>query len=219
MSSIGNDTAATIVETDTLALIARADNIVKNCTGTNCNVSDVTRTSITQNLSKLAQEQSMATLILLSISTSSIIGREIYEAYLNLGAAVASVYNFQCGNNVNNTTCVTNATSVKTAQNNLENLLVQPATNEANHIVVVSILLIIGIIAFILFFIFLIIGLFETMFEASAAGAAYASQLQTQEQPTTIQLVQPVQPVQIQPVVQKVAVPASPFDITEPVYE
>jgi len=205
MSSLGTDTATTIVETDTATLIVQADNIVKGCTGTNCNTSDTIRTSITQNSSILAQNQATATLVLLSIPTSSVLGRQIYEAYLNLGAAVASVYNFQCGDNTTtSSTCVPNASSVKDAQNSLQSLLVQPATNQANHIIVLSILLAIGIIAFILFFIFLIIGLFEKLFEAPVEGAKYAARLEA---------------IQEQPEMEKIPIPASPFDTTEPVYK
>lgn len=228
MSRIGNDAAATIVETDTLAMIAEADSIVKSCTGPNCNISTNTRTTITRQLSTLAQNQAQATFALLSIPSSSVLGRNIYNAYLDLGSAVSSVYNFQCGNNTaNSTNCVTNASSVQTAQNNLQQLLVQPAVNEANHVIILSILLGIGIIAFILFFIFLIIGLFEKMLEAPELGASYMQHIQQQTQvpilqpqPITTQLIQtssnPVTSVS-QP--SQVAVPASPFDTTDPVYK
>lgn len=166
MSQIGSETAKTIVNTDTLTLIERANIIVIGCTGTNCNVSDSTRRIIKQELSTLSQEQSNATLTLLSLTPSSTLSRNINDAYINLGAAVSSVYNFQCGNiTVNATNCVTNASSVQIAQNNLESLLVQPATNEINHIVVLSILFIVAMIAFLLFFIFLLIGLIEGIIE------------------------------------------------------
>jgi hypothetical protein len=220
MSDIGNNTAATIVETDTLALIERADNIIRSCTGTNCNVSEATRTTITQQLSLLAQDQAKSTLILLSIPLSSVFGRNIVNSYMNLGAAVASVYNFQCGNNtVNSTRCVTNASSVQAAQNNLQFLLVQPAENEFHHVIVLSILLIIAIIAFILFFIFLIIGLIEKMLEAHQV-----QYIVTTQEPAQLHIIQPtVQPtIQVNtttPTTQKIAVPVSPFQTTEPVYQ
>lgn len=225
MSRIGNDAAATIVETDTLAMTAEADNIVRSCTGPNCNVSTTTRTNITRQLSTLAQNQAQSTFTLLSIPSSSVLGRNIYNAYLDLGSAVSSVYNFQCGNNTTNSVnCVTNASSVQTAQNNLQSLLVQPAVNEANHVIILSILLSIGIIAFILFFIFLIIGLFEKMLEAPELGATYMQHIQEQAQVPIIQaqpISQQVAQTLVSPVTQstRVALPASPFDTTDPVYK
>lgn len=223
MSNLGHDTAATIVETDTLALIAEADSVVQSCTGPNCNVSQDIRNTINQNVSQLAQEQSNLTLSALSIPSSSVLGRQIYTAYVNLGAAVASVYNFQCGDTItNSTTCVLNASSVQTAQNNLQSLLNQPTQNEINHLIILSILAIIALIAFILFFIFLIIGLFEKMFEAPEAGAEYMShiqQLSTQPNQQIQSYSQSKNPSILQVQSEKIPVPASPFDTTEPIYE
>lgn len=236
MSNIGNNAAATIVETDTLAMIAEADNIVRSCTGPNCNVSTTTRTNITRQLSTLAQNQAQLTFTLFSIPSSSVLGRNIYNAYLELGSAVSSVYNFQCGNNTTNSVnCVTNASSVQIAQNNLQSLLIQPAVNEVNHVVILSILLSIGIISFILFFVFLIIGLFDQMLEASELGLqsyplpadispTYMQHIQEQTQVPIIQaqpLSQQVVQTTVSPVIQskQVAIPASPFDTTDPVYK
>lgn len=183
---LARDAVNTIVNTDTHSLIAEADNIVRSCTGTNCNTSDMVRTHITKRLSELAQDQSAAVLILLSVPSSSTLGRSIYESYLNLGAAVASVYNFQCGNNITNSnTCVSTASSVLIAQSNLENLLIQPTTNQINHIVILSILFSIAIISLLIFFIFFIIGLFETDTQISP------------QRPVVIQPISP--PVIIQP--------------------
>src|SRR5947208_4321077 len=158
--------ATTIVRLDTQALINEADNIVKSCSGTNCNTSNAVRTSITESLSFLAQQQSNATLRYLSISSSSVLGRQIYEAYLDLSASVSSVYNFQCGNNtITSSTCVPNALPVITAQNNLQTLLVTPAINNAKHIAVLSLTAFLLILTFGMFIFFLFIGLFEYLVE------------------------------------------------------
>jgi hypothetical protein len=163
MANTGNDTATNIVNNDTLSLINQADNIVKSCYGKkSCNVSLATRREITEQLSTLAQKQSEDTIFLLSVPVSSVRGREIYESYLLLASAVSSVYNFQCGDNtVNSDICVSNASSVIAAKNNLQLLLIEPVTNEINHIIILSILACTGLILFLLFFIFFIIGLFE----------------------------------------------------------
>ena len=246
MSHIGYQAAATIVHTDTLAMIFQADNIVRACTGTNCNVSPSTRTTITQQLSMLAQDQATATLFLLSIPSSSVLGRNIYEAYLDLGAAVASVYNFQCGDvTVNSTNCVTNASSVQTAQSNLQNLLITPAINETNHILILSILFSITIITSILFFIFLIIGLFQRMFESPTLYMTHLqdnSQVPIMQPYSQVPIMQPYSQVPIiqtssqvpiiqtssevpiiqtssQAVAPKVAVPVSPFNTDTSVSE
>jgi hypothetical protein len=185
--------------TDTTALISQANIIVQACTGTNCNVSQETRRAITEKLSILAQEQSDTTLFLLGIPKSSVIGRNIYESYLNLGAAVSSVYNFQCGNNVTNSyTCVPNSNNVKLAQDSLQTLISQPAQNEIHHITILSILMSIAIIALILFFVFLIIGMIETLIYTP--GYIYRS-LHHQSQQPTIQSQQPTIQSQ-QPIIQ-----------------
>lgn len=206
-SSIGNTTAAAIVDTDTLQLISQADSIVQSCTGgTGCNTSLATRTSITENLSKTAQTQANNTLRVLSISPYSVLGRNIYNGYIELGAAVSSVYNYQCGNStVNSTTCVTNASSVHTAQDNLQSLLSQPAIDDTKHIIILSILLCIAVTAFILFFVFLIIGLIGALAIAPVAGAEYMKSIKQSTEPSST--------------TKQIAVPASPFDTTEPIYQ
>lgn len=221
MSQLGTDTASAIVDTDTLALIAQADVIVRNCSGPNCNVTTSTRQAITQQLSELSQQQARGTLTILAVPTSSVLGRQITEAYINLGAAVSSVYNFQCGTTtVNSTTCVTNAAAVQSAQNTLESLLVQPAANEANHVVVLSILAVVGIVAFLLFFIFLLIGLVEAHENREyAAGVASVTSpipitIHSTSQPPRI----PVQPIPVTSsnsvpftTESNIPLPASPF--------
>ncbi len=158
--------AHSIVETDTNALINLANEITMSCTGTNCNVSDTNRTAITRQLSILAQQQSNDVLILLSVPASSIIGRQIYESYLNLGSAVSSAYNYQCGDNVNTSfVCVNNSTSVEIAQKNLEYVLTQPTQNQVNHITVLSILFVIALITSFLFFVFFLIGFSEMIYD------------------------------------------------------
>ena len=210
-SSIGNTTAAAIVDTDTLQLITQANFIVQSCIGgPGCNTTPETRTSITENLSKTAQEEANETLRLLSIPPSSVLGRNIYNGYIDLAAAVASVYNYQCGNNtVNSTACVTNATSVQTAQDNLQSLIEQPAIDNTKHIIILSILLCIGIIAFILFFVFLIIGLVGTITVAPVPATEYMKSIrQSAGTGATIPCVE-----------KQIAIPASPFDTTEPIYQ
>lgn len=188
---IGSDTAAAIVQTDTIALINKADDIVRACTGTNCNTSSATRTAITEQLSTLAQNQAASTQRFLSVPSNSVVGRNIYEGYLNLGAAVASVYNFQCGNStVNSLTCVTNATSVRNAQVNLEAVLLQPAQNEGSHIVVLSFLITLVLFAFFLFFIFFSIGLIGSIVEIPVVAATTSVQVA----PVPITHVAPVAP-------------------------
>lgn len=215
MSELGNNAASTLVDIDTLGLISEADNVVNNCTGSNCNISEATRTTITHRLSELAQTQANATLLIFFIPSSSTLGRQIYEAYLNLGAAVSSVYNFQCGNStVNSISCVNNATSVQTAKKKLQSLLIRPADNEIRHIVITAILAIVGIVAFIMFFIFLIIGLFQKMLEAPEAGARYMQHIQnitnTPNIPNT-----PTADINTS----NISVPASPFETIEPIYK
>lgn len=205
--SINNNISSTIVKLDTEALITQADNIVKTCTGTNCNISTSTRLSITQNSSFLAQEQFEETIRFLSISRSSVLGRQIYEAYINLGAAVASVYNFQCGNNtVTSSTCVPNAISVITAQNELQSLLLTPITNNTKHVAVLTLISFLIFISISLFFLFLILGLFE-----------YLIEVVVEERVERTLQVQPVQPAQVQPVqVQPIQQPSQEQPIPQP---
>lgn len=165
MSRIGTDTATAIVQTDTLSLINKANSIVTACTGTNCNTSVTTRSTITRELSTLSQSQSTSTQQLLSIPPNSIIGRNIYESYLNLGATVAAVYNFQCGNTIQtNSTCVIDSTAVKTAQANLEALLIEPSQTAGSHALIIGMLAVLVFLFAVLFFIFFTIGLFEKAF-------------------------------------------------------
>lgn len=155
--------AASIVDVDTLSLIAEANQIVQNCSGSNCHSSSETQRQITEQLSILAQNQARSTQHLLVVPASSKIGRDIYEGYIELGAVVAATYNYQCGNNVTNSvTCVTNASAVQIAQQNLETVLLQPAQIETNHVIVISILVSLILVALLLFFVFFVIGLFHT---------------------------------------------------------
>jgi len=214
-SSIGNTTAAAIVDTDTLQLIYQANSIVQSCTGgPGCNTSPETRTSITQQLSKTAQDEANDTLRVLSLPSCSVLGRNIYNGYIDLAAAIASVYNYQCGNTtVNSTACVTNATSVQTAQDNLQSLISQPATDNTKHIIVLSILLCIAVIAFILFFVFFIIGLVGTLTIAPVGSMNAVSRSNGSEYMKSIE-----QSGQT-PLVSQIAVPASPFDTTQAIYQ
>jgi len=208
-SSIGNSTAEVIVDTGTLRLINEANLIVKSCTGgPECNTSIQTRNLIKENLSKTAQEEAINTLKILSVPPSSVLGRNIYNGYIELAANVSAVYIHQCGSStVNATACVTNASSVQSAQTKLRSLLVQPATDEAKHIIVLSILLSIGIIAFIIFIVFFIIGIVGALSITPVAGAKYMKNIEYKPETT------PVKNVETQ-----VAVPVSPFDTTESIY-
>ena len=207
-SSIGNSAASAIVEADTLQLISQADSIVQSCVGgPGCNTSPQTRALIKQTLSETAQADARETLRLLSVPASSVTGRNIYDGYIALAASVSSVYNYQCGDDTTkSTSCVTNSTSVQTAQDNLQSLISQPSIDNTKHIIVLSILLSIAVIAFILFFVFFVIGLVGTAAMAPLAGADYAKsvELQGSVDPTPVQT--------------PMAVPASPFDSTETIY-
>lgn len=221
-SSIGNNTAEVIVDTDTVELIAQADSIVQSCTGLNCNISPDTQNKITQNLSSTAQTQANDAIKVLSIPPSSILARDVFDGYIELATAVSSTYNYQCGaTTVNSASCVTSSSSVQSAQNNLVSLLSPPAEADVNHIVIVSILMAIAVTAFILFFVFLIIGLVGSLTAVPSEGAAYIERIQeaatnvSQANQVQIHTTTPPSP----PVVQQIAVPASPFDTTEPVYE
>lgn len=164
MSSIGNDTAASIVTNDTNALINKANQIVLACRGTNCNTSPETRQAITQQLSTLSQSQAFHTMNILDVPHNSVIGRNIFNSYINLAAVVAATYNYQCDDNtVSGPSCVLQSTSVITAKNNLQSLLVEPASNNVINISAISILSVVAIIAGILFIIFLILGIAEHM--------------------------------------------------------
>jgi hypothetical protein len=165
MSHLGNSTAETIVNENILELIYTANSIVSACTGPNCNVANSTQTKIKQQLSLVSQQQFETTLSLLSIPTSSIIAKEIFNAYLDLAASVSSVYNYQCGATINTSTeCVTNSSSVKSSQYRLQQLLTIPAINQVNHITIVSILSTIAFVAMLLFLILFLLGLIESLF-------------------------------------------------------
>lgn len=208
-SSIGNDTASSIVTTDTNALISQADSIIRACIGVNCNTSAATRTQITQQSSTLAQQQANNTLTTLGVPRNSILGRNINVAYLNLGSAVASVYNFQCGDSTaNSNSCVSNASTVKDAQDTLRSLLTSPSTNDASNAIVISILSIVGFTSIMLFFIFLFIGIFG-MVPSRTPIVNYAEPVfeSPAPQPT---IITPI--VESKPISPPIATPASPFD-------
>lgn len=155
-----NQTATSMVRADTLALIDKANDIVRNCSGVNCNLSRTTRASIMQELSKLAQRQSNLALVSLSILPSSILGRNIYDAYLRLGFAVSSTYNYKCKDDVTTgQKCVTSSPYVREVQSDLEDLLRWPIADRTDRAIVLSILLSVGMLALLLFLAFFIIGL------------------------------------------------------------
>lgn len=157
-----SNTANNIVDDDIMELIEEANKIVRSCSGINCNFSTTTQTQISQSLSKTAQNRASGIIYDFSIPRNSVVARNIYDGYLNLGAAVSSTYSYQCGSTTaNNVNCILNSDSVQTARNNLVLILTEPVTNNQDHIIILSIVLGISMIAFILFLIFLAIGLFE----------------------------------------------------------
>lgn len=159
-----NDTVDFIVTSDTNQLIDSANSIILQCNFPGCTTSPITHTKINQSLSTLSQLQAQTTLNSFAIPTSSITGRNIFNAYLDLGAAVSSTYIYQCGSIPNkSTTCVNNASNVKTSQQTLKSLLIEPVTNESNYLVGLSVLASVAVITLMLFLIFMILGLAESM--------------------------------------------------------
>ena len=204
-SSLGNINAREIVNTNTSQLINQADYIVRSCKGPNCNTSRHTRTLITETLSKTAQSQAHETLRLLSISSSSVTGREIYNGYIQLASSVSSVYNYQCGNTtLNSTKCVSDSSSVQISQDNLHSLISPPSTNNLENIIVLSILLAIAVSSFILFLVFLIIAMIGSLYDTPPHNNV---PLSINSQPTS------------PPYLNDIPIPVSPFDTTEPIYQ
>lgn len=155
---------ADIVVTDTNQLIDRADSVIQQCNYPGCSQSPATQTKITQSVSRLSQEQAVITLNAFAIPISSVPGRNIFDAYQNLGSAVSSTYLYQCGSTtINSNACVNNVDRVKVAQQNLEDLLVGPVTAESNYLIGLSVLASLAVIMMMLFLIFILIGIFASL--------------------------------------------------------
>lgn len=198
-ANFSSDVVSTLIDTNTKDLITNSDNIVRNCSGTNCNTSVETRNKIISSNSTLAQKQAYETLNTFSIPNNSVLGQQVFNNYLDLGSAVSTSYVFQCGSTtINSTSCVNNSQSVQNAQNNLRNILNEPATNNINHLIILSIIWTLGIIFSILFLVFFIIGLFEWLFNR---GKYDIETKQVIVNPTSSQTVRSTQ----------IALPASPF--------
>jgi hypothetical protein len=154
---LASSTAQQIVRNDTATLISEADTVTSSCTGLNCNVSPANRAAVTSKLSQVAQQQAADTIYLLSVPTTSILARNIFDGYLQLAAAVSGSYNYQCGNLVDSK-CTAAASPVHDAQFALEIILTDPAANELSHLTVLSVIAAMMAIFAILFFVFVLIG-------------------------------------------------------------
>jgi hypothetical protein len=212
---MSNDTVDSIVTSDTNQMIDLANSIILQCNFPNCNISPVTRTKITQSLSTLSQQQATITLNSYAIPTSSVTGRNIFDAYLDLSSAVSSTYIYQCGSNPSTSnTCVNNASNVQNAQENLKTLLNQPVTNQSNYLVGLSLLASVAVVTLMLFLIFMILGISESINSTSDKVT-----IKSCKASTTVQELKPTIPVanvpESQPVSEPeiaVPVPVSPFE-------
>lgn len=217
---MSNGTVTNIVTADTNQLIDLANSIIQQCNYPNCSISPATQTKITQSLSTLSQHQATTTLNSFAIPISSVPGRNIFNGYLDLGSAVSSTYLYQCGSTtINSTTCVNNASNVKIAQRNLEELLTEPVTNEGNYLIGLSILASLAVITIMLFLIFLILGIFESLLpvEVIACPPKPCQQPSKLLQPTIPVANAPVPDPENIPVInisppEFVPVPVNPFD-------
>ena len=158
--------AASIVTDATYALIAAADVIVFACLGPGCNTSPRVTLQIKEQLSSLSQDQARLTLTTFFVPLTTPISAQIYTGYLDLGAAVASSYSYQCG--ASTTTggpCTFNSANVAAARANLETLIGTVITVDTSRVVTTSFLILGVIIFLILFIIFLSVGLIELLAE------------------------------------------------------
>jgi hypothetical protein len=162
---MGNTSAYSVVTAATTELIAKADSIVLLCTGSNCNVSNSTTEKIKQQLSILSQSQASNTLKILTIPISSVVGNNIFNGFLDLGAAVSSTYSYQCGASITSNLCVYNGNAVVIARNNLIQLIEDPINKSINNIINLSIIFGIVVILLFLFLIFLVVGTIEFIAE------------------------------------------------------
>lgn len=163
---IGESLSNNIVINDTNELINKANDIILQCTGPNCNTSLETRQKIFTELSILSNEQAYDTIALLSLPNTSPISQLIVNKYGNLAEAVSSVYIYQCGSTINNR-CVLDSDNVKIAQEALIILLYNPGINKTRELVTISLIIIIIFISFMLFFIFLLFGFIESLFSSN----------------------------------------------------
>lgn len=158
---MANASAQNLVQNNTNSLISQANTIVSQCSGPNCNTSSATQTLIYESLSSSAQTMSYETIINYSIPQNTVIARRILQGYIDLAAAVATVYSFQCGAQTTNNNCVIHASSVIQAQNHLITILVIPINDYQSYVAMTSLLSIMSVILGIMIFIFIIFGIFE----------------------------------------------------------
>jgi hypothetical protein len=148
----------------TYEMIYDANQIVLNCTGTNCNTSVQTQDEIFQELEELAQTRSSQVTSALGISETAPQRAEIDQAFINLGAAVAGAYNYQCGNLVPGSfACVDSSTAVIATADHLNELLAAPTKNRTNNLIILGTLSGLTALIIILFIVFLIILLFNML--------------------------------------------------------
>jgi hypothetical protein len=179
---LSQTSAATIVRLATNDLIAKADSIVAVCLGPSCNVSPATTLKIKQDLSTLAQSQANLTLRGLGLNQSTVIAFQIKRGYLELGAAVAATYSYQCGASiVSGNSCTFNGSNVVAARHNLEGLLNQAIGVDINRIIVISLMAAAAIIFVALFLIFVIVGSVEFVLEAGLRRNKTVTQIQPLE--------------------------------------
>ena len=145
---------SSLVDSDIITLINRADSIVSSCTGTNCNISPNTRRQVVVQLSELSQDLSRNTLKLLSLPPNTISARNITAGYIQLSSTISSVYNYSTAQ-----VCVTSNLRVIRARDTLISLLITQIVQQNNDFIALSIISVIIVVSLILFLVFLIIGL------------------------------------------------------------
>lgn len=160
-----------IINNDTINLVNKANEIVLSCTGTNCNTSPETKRNVTVELSQLSQQQANNLARIFELSNNSILAREIYTGYINLSMNVSQQYNYGCNNTTQNNNCTLLSSNVIRSQEELRNLLEEPAEAISKHFLVIYVILIIAMILLFLFFISIIIGLIKLLFKAPKQGA------------------------------------------------
>ncbi len=147
-----------IVQKDTNILIEQADDIVKSCSGTNCNTSSETTTKIRNDLNSSALNMAHVTINLLNININTEIAQNIITGYNTLSANISTAYTYQCGAVVPGNTCVNNSLSVQAAQLSLSSTI-EPAYNaNFENMIILCALASIIIICTMLFFAFFSVG-------------------------------------------------------------
>ena len=154
----------------------------------------------------MAQSQAKIFLGEFKVPQSSVLGRQIWDGYLNLGAAVAAVYNYECGDLIPNSfSCTNDKIAVVKAQLNLETLMTPIIQNNVTTILVIAILWILFGISILCFMVFLFFGIIETFYKTthyiSDQNLFHNMEQNILPENTLVQNTGP-----------EIAVPASPFD-------